>query len=510
MNKQDSNQTGLRFAEEETVKTLPDIMPPWYALEPNSYGDFGGQLSSVARNPINPRRSRKKGTLTDMDVTANFNQDLTINNLTRLLQGFFFADAREKATTAPLNGTADVVTSVTGSTHKFNFTGGITDTFVAGDLVKSSGFGVAANNGVFLVASSDSDDITTSAGLADEASPPAAAMVETVGFQFGSGTSAIALNGNLARLTDSAKDMTTLGLIVGEWVYLGADTASQRFANNGGFARVSAIATGYLEFDKTSWDAQAETGTGKTIRLWLGLVLKNEVDPTLIKRRTYQLERFLGYADDAGSQPMAEYVTGMVANELTINVTQADKITVDLTFVGLDHEILGGDTALKSAGNEVEAPGEEALNTSNDFSRLMIGAVSTDDSYVTPWFAFVTDMTLTINNNAAPLKAIGVMGGFDLSAGTFEIGGSAEAYFGDTNGLQAVRNFNDVTLDFAVAKNNAGIVWDIPLLSFGDGRLNVEQDQAIKMPLENSAAESAYGHTLLMQRFAYLPTVAEA
>jgi hypothetical protein len=456
----------------------------------------------VSRNPINPRRQRRKGTLTDMDVTANFNQDLTVNNLTRLLQGFFFADAREKATTAGLNATQDVVTSVTGSTHKFNFTS-YADTFVAGDLIKSSGFGVLANNGVFLVASADANDITTSAGLADEATPPAAAMVETVGFQFDSGTSAITLNGTLARLTDSAKDMTTLGLIVGEWIYLGADVAGQRFANNGGFARISAIAAGYLEFDKTSWDAQAEAGTGKTIRIWLGLVLKNEGDPTLIKRRTY-----LGMDDS--DQPMAEYLTGMVANELTINVTQADKITVDLTFVGLDHEILGGDTALKSAGNEVEAPGEEALNTSNDFSRLMIGAVAVDDSYLTPWFAFVTDMTLTINNNAAPLKAIGVMGGFDLSTGTFEVGGSAEAYFGDTNGLQAVRGYNDVTLDFAVAKNNAGILFDIPLLAFGDGRLNVEQDQAIKMPLENSAAESAYGHTLLMQRFAYLPTVAEA
>ena len=507
MNKQDSNLTSLRFAEEESPKTMADENQPWYALEPNSYGDFGGQLSSVARNPINARRQRRKGTLTDMDVTGNFNQDLTINNLTRLLQGFFFADAREKATTAPLNGTADVVTSVTGSTHKFNFTS-YADTFVAGDLVKSSGFGVAANNGTFLVASADSNDITTSAGLADEASPPAAAMVETVGFQLGSGTSAITLNGNLARLTDSAKDMTTLGLIVGEWIYLGADDNAQRFANNGGFARVSAIATGYLEFDKTSWDAEAEAGTGKTIRIWLGLVLKNEGDPTLIKRRTYQLERYLGTNDS--DQPLAEYLTGMVANELTINIAQADKITMDLTFVGLDHEILSGDTALKSAGNEVAAPGEEALNTSNDFSRIMIGGVSTLDSYVAPWFAFVTDMTLTVNNNVSPLKAIGVFGGFDLATGTFEVGGSAEAYFSDIAGLNAVRAFQDVTLDFAVVKRNTGILWDIPLLSFGDGRLNVEQDQAIKMPLENSAAESAYGHTLLMQRFAYLPSVAEA
>ena len=57
-------------------------------------------------------------------------------------------------------------------------------------------------------------------------------------------------------------------------------------------------------------------------------------------------------------------------------------------------------------------------------------------------------------------------------------------------------------------KKNNGLIWDIPLLSLGDGRLSVEQDKSITLPLETNAAESKFGHTLLFQVFGYLPDAA--
>lgn len=501
----DSNVTGLRYAEESSLKTLPGS-PVWYALEPNSYSDFGGQISTVARNPISNSRQRKKGVATDLDASGGFNQDLTFDNLTRLFQGFFFADIREKKTTAPMNAAATVVTGVTAADDTYAAASGLSNV-LANHLLLASGFGVAANNGLKTAASASTGTaIVVTESLTDEASPPAAAALRVVGYQFASGTVDITLNGNLVRVSRASGtfDMTTLGLIAGEWAFLGGDGASYTFANNAGFARIKQVGATYIEFDKVAWAPQAEVGTGKTVQMFFGSVLKNESDPALIKRRTYQVERSLG--QDANGT-MSEYLVGAVPNELTINVSQADKVTIDLSFVAVDNEQRNGTAGLKGGTRPTLAPGS-AYNTSSDFSRIKLALADASDASVTPLFAFATEMTLSINNNVSPNKAIGVLGAFDTSAGTFEVGGSTTAYFASVDAVQAVRNNEDATIDFALVKENKGLLFDVPLLALGDGRLNVEQDQAITLPLETNAAESVFGHTLLLASFYYLPDVA--
>ena len=499
----DSNITGLRFAEEETLKTLP-VTPIWYPLEPNSYSDFGGQLATIARNPINPSRQRKKGVITDLDASGGFNQDLTFNNTTRLLQGFFFADMRQKASSSPINGPHVVMTAITAANDDYTAASGLPTTTIAGDLLYASGFGVSANNGLKTASAAGTGTAwSVNESLLDEASPPATSKVELVGHQFASADCNIVMNGTLAQLTSAAVTMTTLPLVEGEWVYLGDDTIGNAFVNNQGYARIKTIAAGYIEFDKTTWTPQAETGTGKTIRIYYGSVLKNEDDPDDIIRRTYNVERTLG--EDANGV-MSEYLVGAVANELTLNVAQADKVTIDLSFVATDNEQRNGTTGVKS-GTRPTLVSEDAYNTSSDFARIKLALVS-DDTDITPLFAYATQLTLTVNNNVTPNKAIGVLGAFDTSAGTFEVGGNITAYFASIDAVQSVRNNADITLDIILAKDNKALIIDVPLISLGDGRLNVEQDQAIQLPLETNAAESSFGHTLLFQSFPYLPNSA--
>lgn len=503
-NKIDSNITGLRYAEEVSLRTLP-VTPIFYPLEPNSYSDFGGQISTIARNPINPSRQRKKGVTTDLDASGGFNQDLTINNTTRLLQGFFFADIRQKKTTQPMNGAAVPLTGVTGTSKTYAAASALTG-FTTGHLVLATGFSVTANNGLKTVASpSTATAVVVTETLTNETSPPATATLSAVGFQFPSADVQVTLNGSLVRLQATATNMTTLGLIPGEWVYVGGDGAAYSFATSVGFARISKIEATFIEFDKVSWTgATAEAGTGKTVRIFYGDVLKNESDPSLIKRRTYQVERTLGL-DSNGT--MSEYLVGAVPNELTLNIAQADKVSMDLTFVAVDNEQRTGSQGVK-AGTRPSLNPASAFNTSSDFARIKLSLVSELDPAPQPLFAFATDMALSINNNVSPNKAIGVLGAFDTSAGTFEVGGNMTAYFADVVAAQAVRNNSDVTVDIIMLKKNIAMLWDIPLLSLGDGRLSVEQDQAITLPLETNAAESKFNHTLLFQSFAYLPDAA--
>jgi hypothetical protein len=502
-NKQDSNLTGLSYAEELTPKVLPGS-PVWYLLEPNSYSDMGGQIKTVTRDPINPSRQRKRGTITDLDASGAFNQDLSLNNLTRLLQGFFFADIREKLTTAPMNTAAIPLTSVTTGTNTYNAASGL-GTFLAKSLVWSQNFGVTANNGLARVVSRTATTLVVGNALATEASPPATASIRTVGFEFDSGDCSIVMNGALARLTSATISMSTLGLIPGEWIYLGGDAAGTTFNSvNKGYARVSVISGLFIEFDKTSWTPIVDAGAGKTIRIFFGSVLQNEAS-SLIKRRTYQLERQIG-RDDAALM-MSELLVGAVPNELTINIPQADKVSVDLSFVALDNEVRTGPQGLKS-GARPALVSESAFNTSSDIARIKLGLVDATSSNVTPLFAFATEATLMIKNGVAPNKAVGVLGGFDATAGSFEIGGKLTAYFGDTVGPAAVRANSDATIDIVLKKPNAAVLFDIPMMGLGDGRLGVEKDKPITLPLDMEAGESKFGTSLLFVSFPYLPSVA--
>ena len=95
VNKIDSNYTGLYYAEETSIGTLP-TSPTWYSLEPNSYADFGSQFTLTPRVPISDSRQRRKGQITDESATAGFNHDFTTLGMKNLLQGFFFADADDQ------------------------------------------------------------------------------------------------------------------------------------------------------------------------------------------------------------------------------------------------------------------------------------------------------------------------------------------------------------------------------------------------------------------------------
>jgi hypothetical protein len=511
LNKIDSNVTGLRYAEEESFKTLPTT-PVWKPLEPNSYADFGGQVATVARNPINPSRQRKKGVVTDLDANGGFDTDVTQGNLQDLMQGFMFADLRRKV---EFGGDSEI-TGVVNASSDYTAASGL-DAFAAGDLVFATGFNNAANNGLKTVTGAASGALTVSETLVDE-TPPAGAKLVQVGHQFAADDLNVDVSGSLPQITsDATYDFTALGLVPGEWIFIGGDGASNQFANavNNGFARVLSATADGITLDKTQNTMVTEDlSGGETVQMFFGRVLKNESDPSLIKRRTYNMERTLGAPESTSpSQIQAEYISGAVPGEFTLNVPTADKVTASLAFTGADNETIDGPTSLKTGDRPglVEA---DAFNTSSDFARIKMAKVVDGDPAPTALFAFLTEMTLSINNNLTPNKAVGVLGAFEVTAGTFEVSGDLTAYFADVAAIQAVRDNADITLDAHMIKANAGISIDVPLITLGDGRPNVSQDEPITLPLNMAAAtgakvNSSLDHTLLLVFWDYLPDAAE-
>ena len=617
--KVDSNVTGLRYQEETSIG-VANVNNPWLALEPNSYDDFGGEFTTVARNPINAGRQRQKGVLVDLDATGGLQNDLTQDNLQDILQGFMFADLRRKndvgadrsprragisgeledylmtdidgsntvtvdsriaLTAAVVAGgagyavddiveltdaagtvlqrwrvateAAGVVTAVDqvppativggfttreGRTEADTGVGAATTaltgsgndaltltvtnqnglTWQVGDILKMTNHDDAANNGVFDVSAVTNNLITVSQTLTLDATINAAATMTTVGFEFTAGDLDVtvpALPALPALVT--SEDFTTMGLIPGEWIFVGGNVASEAFAAaaNNGFMRINSISATTLEIDKSAGTLVTEASTTETIRIFFGRVLKNEATPSLQVRRTYQLERQLGTPDDAlPAEVQAEYLEGWVANELTVNYVTADKITVDLAGIAIDVSTITGPVALK-AGTRPTLVSGDAYNTSNDIARLKLSVLDrTLGSNPTALFAFLTEFSININNNVSPNKAISVLGAFDVTAGQFNVEGSMEAYFADVTAVASIRNNDDITLDVAMVKGStgakSGTLIDVPLITLGDGRLSVEQDESITLPLDIPAgADRVFNHTLLWMFWDHLPDVAD-
>ena len=502
VNKIDSNSVGLAIAEEVigSPKTLPGT-PIWRSLLPNDYGDFGVKTKQVARDPITSDRQKRRSVITDVDASASFPIDLTQEGLNRLWRGALFSTFYEKADTAPIDGTAITITSATSTTY--TAASGLT-VFNANDLIYASGFTNAANNGLKLLSASASGSVTTT-GNVSEASPPAASRLQKVGYQFASGDATMTVTSGVATLGATAKDLTTLGLNVGEWIFIGGDAAGSFFGTcPTGYARILSISATAIVFDKVTAAFVTDTGSGKTIRIFFGKFLKNEQNSANIITRLYQLERQLG---NDGSGIQSEYIRGAVVNEVGLTIPQGDKITADFNFVATDGEYRTGSQGVKS-GTRVADLNEKAFNSSSHVYRFKMNIIDATTLQPSALFAYILSGSLSIKNNASLSKAVGVTGGFDINVGSLDVSGELNPYFTNTSAISSIRNNPDVTIDLILTQSNAGLILDLPLISLSTGAIEVKKDDSIKMKLNHMACTGANGYTVSYTNFAYLPTAA--
>lgn len=345
------------------------------------------------------------------------------------------------------DGTADsVITAVAAGTGVYTVvdqsgSGGFAGSaYVANHLVRATDFTNAANNGLFRVTGSTATSVTVSpTTTAVEAAPPANARMKVVGFEAASAD----INATGTGLSSTTLNFTTLGLRVGQWIKLGGSGASFRFTTEAlnTWVRITAITATALTLDNRPAGWTTETGTGKTIRVFFGDVLRNGVTEAAVTME----QGYMG-------QALPTYIVqaGMHAVSAELSFTAKQKVTGSVQFMGMS----GGQstTSLDATPDPpLDAAAYPIFTCSANVGRVAeAGAPLASPN-------FCTTMRWSWNNNSRSQDAIDVPGAAGVGQGTAGLSISLETYFGDNALLTKAMAGTATSLNLRLQKSPAAL-----------------------------------------------------
>lgn len=350
-----------------------------------------------------------------------------------------------------INATADTeITGVTDSDDTFAVASG-GGSFVAGHILRTTGFTNAANNSIFRVSSSTSSTVVVGGTptLTNESAPPAGAKMQVIGFQGASGDITASSTG----LASTTLDFTTLGLVVGQWVKIGGSATGDKFATAAlnGWARITAVAAHALTLDNrpTGWTTDA--GASKTIKVWCGDYIRIGTSSNLVQK-SFSIEKgFLG-------QVTPNYVVyaGMVVGQMTLTFRPGAILTGSMEFMGKAASI--STTALDATPTAVTAT--DVLNSVSD-----VGVIAEGGSRVASP-NYVQEFSCNIVNTLIQRTGVGNAGLVGIGHGRELVTGKLSTYFGDATQYTKFINDTESSIACQVGTDGAGYMFTVPRMKF--------------------------------------------
>lgn len=505
-----TNGTTLSFAREASLGVLPGS-PQWFELEPNGITAWGTTITKEARNPISQARARRKGVVTDLDSTVEFEADLTLAHMRHFAEAFLFSRAigADAFLVSAATGTGYTIPALTADQAGRLIYGGAGASAVS--LVYVSGFVNDENNGLKVLTDDPATGETeiTMAGLVAEA-PDASALVElaVAGVRGAAGDIEIDANGDLI---STALDFRTLGLARGQVIHVGGVDIDNQFFNeeNVGFARIDAIAQNKLTLAKRDQPFVADDGTddgaggtGLRIDLLFGQFVRNVgVNDADYREISSQFE-LASPNLMAGGATGYEYSIGNYADALSISIPLTGKATMTLGFVGTDTTNPSISRAAEAENAKVGGQ-VESFGSASDIARLRVQDV--DEAGLSTDFK---QATFTLTNNVAGEKVIGKLGPKYLNAGDIECDVEAQMLFTNPDVIERIRCNRTVGFDWVMRNGDGGVAFDLPTGTLSGGNREMPENQSVLINAPFMAhEEESYGFTCGVSFFPVLPDV---
>lgn len=396
------------------------------------------------------------------------------------------------------DGTAgSVIQSVTASTQVVAVANGAA--FVAGHLVYFSGFGVAGNRGKLAKVTTGSATAPAflGAGLVDEPSPAAPARLKVAGFE-GAADDIKAVADGLTSETGGL-DFTTLGLRIGQWVKVGDTGAANHFVAdtmNRWWGRIVGIAAHKLTLDNLPTGWVADTGGGKSIRVFCGDVLINGVEKIGLT-----LER--GFMDHSP----ATYIPqgGMRVGSIEFGGQAKEKATGSISFVGMAAG-KPGPTTLDALPDEApDANLYPVMAFSANCGRIGEGGAALGKPN------WAKGVKFTVNNNLRTIDAAAdgddtAPAPVDVTDGSCDVSVDLDTHFGNADLLAKVMAATPTAINTRLQKGTQAMVWEAPRLIPKEGDPSVSGKNAdVMLPVKlTGSKDSLTGAQIIVNRFEFV------
>lgn len=481
----DSNRLQMTLIKETTLGTTPGT--PRMRTVRVKGESLKYEPKYLASAEIRSDRMSADSVLTATENSGTLNYELSYPVDLSPLSELFASGMYNTWTNTPSrdnDGTADsvilgvatsgtVITVVTGTE------------FVAGHLVRCSGFGVAGNNGTFVCTTGSATvPAFAGSGITDEAAPAAAARMKVCGIEGAAGDYVAAADG----ITCTAADFTKFGLAAGMWVKIGGTAAANKFATtaNNSWARITAVAANKLTLDNLPTGWTTDDGATKLIRIFFGDYIKNG---TTINGVT--IER--GFMDQ--TTPTYIVQKGMVVGQMDLNFDEGAVVEGSFTFNGMS-----GSQSTTSLDASPDAATTNSVMTSN----VNVGRISENGAaVVTP--NFVTSLKISLNNNTRLQNAVGTTDSIGIGSGVCAVTGSIETYFGSNSIYAKLLAGTPTNISTITAKNNQAVIVALPRVVFTGGAPSAgAQNQDVKLSADFAASyDTLTGAHIRMDRLEY-------
>lgn len=517
-----TNNTSLRFAIESSVGVLPGS-PAWRIAEFNTIGAYGAEIATTVRRPISQDRGRKKGTVTDLDSSVEFETDLTMDAFTDFAEGFVFSEFANvefdlksgTGTVPPPVGSTSTYTIDAASATLAGKIQWVTTSYAT--LVYAKGYTNSANNGLKPITADTAAAgvaITVAATLVTE-TPPTNASLQIAGVRvLDDADLTLTVSGSTATLVSAAAitNWSTLGLRAGMFIHIGSPTSAGALQNalgaggttSYGYARITSISGATLNLDKLSDTLSTASGPASASQdVLFGRFLRNvpvtaDATDTRYLERTYQME--VAYPDLGGvGTDEYEYAIGNFVNEMALNLPLTDKATINYGFIGTNSDDITP-TRKTNASTAVSPLRTTAFNTSSDIASLTTDVVSSASEVC------FKSLTLTMRNNVSPEKCLGTLGARFVNSGIFEVDLEGQMLFTNKAIVNAIKNNTTVTFLAIIRNQDGAIAFDIPEMNLGGGGREFPVDQSVLVNIEGqSFTSTTYGYDVGISLFPVVP-----